>query len=82
MTDEFNVTLDDVVKINVDDGDALLVTLPEGSANMPSAALGKFIENVSRVFHDAFEDKHIKIIVIPHGMQVELIKSSELKDKE
>jgi len=82
MTDEFNITIDDVVKINVDDGDALLVTLPEGSVNMPNVDLGKFIENVSRVFRDAFDDKKIKVIVVPYGMQVELIQSSTLKEKD
>jgi hypothetical protein len=72
---------DDVMKINVDEGDALLVRLPEAANLMPRHQQQAYQQNVSHAFQDAFKDKKLKVIVMPHGMEVEIIKSSQLEDK-
>jgi len=79
---EFNITIDDVLKLDVADGDALIVSLPEAANNMPVPQQQAFSKSVSEAFKDAFHDKQIKVVVVPHGMKVELLKVSELLDKE
>lgn len=89
MSDEKDVIVDgepqilseDVLKINVDEGDALLVTLPETANLMPREVQQAYQENVSNAFKDVFKEKEIKVIVMPHGMKVELIKASLMEDK-
>jgi len=82
-TEEFDYTIgiDDVIKVDVEEGDALLVTLPETASRLPRDQQAQFATNVSQAFQTAFEDKNLKVVVMPHGMTVELIKGSQLEDK-
>jgi len=78
---DYTVGIDDVIKVDVEEGDALLVTLPETANTMPRDQQAQFATNVSQAFQAAFEDKNLKVVVMPHGMTVELIKGSQLEDK-
>ena len=80
-TNNWDVTIDDVIKINTDDGDTLLVEMPKTSTELPITALREMNERVAKSFESVFADKDVKIIVIPYGMKVQLIKSSNLQDK-
>ena len=80
-TNNWDVTIQDVVKIDVDDGDVLLVKLPPQSEDLPAPALDQMYKRVANAFESVFFDKDVKILVVPPGMEVEIIKSSELKDK-
>lgn len=81
MEKDIEITIDDVIKVNTDEGDTLLVTLPATSANLPYAILDKHLMRVAGLFTETFEGKDVKVLVVPHGMEVQLIKSSQLKDK-
>jgi hypothetical protein len=72
---------DDVLKLNAEDGDALLVTLPETANMMSREVQQQYQESVSNAFKEVFKEKEIKVVVIPHGMKVELLKTNLLKDK-
>jgi len=78
---DYTVGIDDVIKVDVEDGDALLVTLPETANTMPREQQALFADNVSQAFQTAFENKNLKVVVMPYGMTVELIKGSQLEDK-
>ena len=69
----WNVTVQDAVKINTDEGDTLLVSLPAQSMDLPSSQLHDMTKRVAESFKEVFEDKKVKVIVVPHGMKVELI---------
>jgi hypothetical protein len=73
----WNVTLQDVIKINTDEGDTLLVTLPEQSQQLPNIQLDNMFQRVGKAFEKTFADKDVKVVVVPYGMKVELIKSSK-----
>jgi len=78
---DYTVGIDDVIKVDVEDGDALLVTLPETANKMSREQQALFADNVSQAFQTAFENKNLKVVVMPYGMTVELIKGSQLEDK-
>ena len=80
-TNNWDVTIQDVVKIDIDEGDTLLVKLPPQSVDLPNNALDQMYKAVSKGFESTFADKDVKILIVPHGMEVEIIKSSELNDK-
>ena len=80
-TNDWNITISDVIRIVADEGDTLLVTLPPMSTELPTNELDRMFERVAHGFKEAFNDKDVKVIVVPHGMDVQLIKSSELTDK-
>jgi len=72
------ILADDVKKINVENEDVLLITLPEKINNYPTSAQNEYTKNVHESFLEIFKDKNIKIIVIPAGMKVEIIKNSDI----
>jgi len=74
-----NVDIDNVLKIDVDDGDILLVTIPD---NLSRKEFDEFSKYVRNGFNDALKDKKVKIVIVPSNIKVELIKSSMLEDKE
>ena len=78
----WDVTINDVVKVNADAGDTLLVALPEQSMDLPASQLDDMFQRVAQAFEQMFKDKDVKVIVVPYGMEVQIIKSSELKDKD
>ncbi len=80
-TNDWIVKIDDVVKISADAGDTLLVTLPPQSVVLPTKVLDDMFVRVAKAFEQTFVDKDVTVLVVPHGMEVQLIKSSELKDK-
>lgn len=80
-TNNWDITIDDVVKINIDDGDVLLVELPPQTDDLPLHALDIMYSHVTSAFESVFSDKDVKILVVPTGMKVEIIQSSKLKDK-
>ena len=80
-TNNWDITVDDAIKIDIDDGDVLLVKLPPQSVDLPNSALDQMYKNVSKGFESVFADKDVKILIVPHGMIVEVIQSSKLKDK-
>lgn len=76
------VLAEDVLKLNADDGDVLLVTLPEAANVMPREMQQAYQQNVSEAFQDVFKDKQVKVVVMPHGMEVTMFKSSMFEDKK
>ena len=80
-TNNWDITVDDAIKIDIDDGDVLLVKLPPQSEDLPHHALDVMYTSVTKAFGSVFSDKDVKIIVVPSGMEVEIIQSSKLKDK-
>lgn len=78
---EIEVKIDDVIKVNTDEGDTLLVRLPP-MENAPDRVVEAFSKRVSDAFKETFKDKNVKILVVPHLMQVEIIKGSLLEDNE
>jgi hypothetical protein len=80
-TNDWEVSIADVVKAAVEKGDTLIVTLPPQSESFPNSVLESMIKRVTRAFEVTFTDKDIRILVVPSGMEVQLIKTSELKDK-
>lgn len=78
---EVNVTIDDVIKVNTEAGDTLLVTMPEHTASLPLKDLDEMMKAVGKTFDSLFARKEIQVIVVPYGMEVQLIKSSALEDK-
>ena len=73
--------IDSIVKIDVDEGDVLVVTLPESTKNLPRHLHEQFSKDVSKGFEAVLEDKDIKVVVIPYGMKVEYFQASLMKDK-
>lgn len=78
----WEVTLNDVVKVNTTDGDTILVTLPAQSSELPAGELRALTERVGKGFRDAFAGKNVEVLVVPHGIEVQLIKGSELDDAD
>lgn len=74
--------IENVVKLDIDDGDIVLVTLPEFVDEMPSEKQKEFLITVQRGFMDALGEKEARVVVMPFGMKVEVLPSSMLKDKE
>ena len=77
MTD---IKIDNVLKILVDEGDMLLVTLPESSLNLPIVKHDDMLKGVAHAFEELLHGKRVKIMVVPYGMQVQIIKSSDFDD--
>lgn len=80
-TNNWNITVDSVVTISTDDGDTLLVELPPQSTELPHRELEDMYTRVALAFEEVFADKDVKVIVVPNGMEVKLIKSSGIDDK-
>ena len=80
-TNDWNIQIEDVIKVNADEGDTLLVTLPEASEKLPTRVLDDMFQRVAKAFEQVFKDKDVKVIVVPYGMEVQLIKSSTIDDK-
>ena len=80
-TNNWDITVDDAIKIDIDDGDVLLVKLPPQADDLPVHALEMMYKYVAKSFESVFSDKDVKILVVPSGMEVEVIQSSKLKDK-
>ncbi len=80
-TNDWNVKIEDAIKLNAENGDTLLVTLPPQSVVLPTKVLDDMFIRVAKAFEESFSDKDVRVLVVPHGMEVQLIKSSELKDK-
>jgi prophage DNA circulation protein len=84
MTEENNswdVTVQDIEKIVAEEGDVLLVTLPEQSANLPNSQMQRLALDTAKAFETVLVEKRIKTIVIPNGMRVEVLKSSLLNNE-
>jgi len=80
-TNNWDITIHDVIKVNADEGDTLLVALPEASEHLPGGQLNAMFKRVAQAFEEVFADKDVKVIVVPYGMEVQLIKSSTIPDK-
>lgn len=80
MTDE-NKTLEveSVMRLDAKDGDALIVTLPPAADMMPGEVRTQYIKSIQESFEQIFHDKKVRVIIIPHGMKVELVSTSELE---
>lgn len=74
-----NDEIDNILKINPDDGDVLFVTLPD--IKLPRSKLEEYMKNVGDKVSMMFSDKDVEVLVAPFGTKIELIKSSSLKDK-
>lgn len=70
--------IEEVLKLNVENNDILLVTLP--NVQLPPTQYEKYANHVTSGFKEVLKDKKVKIIVVPAGTYVELIKSSSLDD--
>ncbi len=71
--------IENVLKLNAEDGDMLVVTLAEN--DLPTHHLKTHMNEINKQFSMLLKDKDVKIIVIPHGMKVEILSASILKDK-
>ena len=80
-TNLWDITINDVIKIDTDDGDTILVEMPPQSTHLPVPQLDDMTQRVAKAFEAAFADKDVRILVMPSGMKVQLIKSSKLQDK-
>lgn len=78
--EELNVK--SVERIRVEDGDAIVVTLPQSTEMMPQHIRDEYIRNIQKTFEDMFNDKKVRVLIVPYGMKVELITTSDLEDKE
>ena len=78
---EFETIVDSVLKIDIADGDMILVTMPENVSEMPVSSQQKYMKKIADGFDRAFDGKDVQTIIVPHGMKVELIKGSLLQDK-
>ena len=78
-----NITIgcDNIFTINPDDGDALLVTLPEITTHLSKDLYKMYEDAIRQKFIDTFKDKNVRVIVVPHGMKIEILQSSLLEDK-
>lgn len=79
--EDINITIDDTIKIDTEDGDIILVTLPEMTTSMPMHLLDEHTQRVTDAFTALFKDKDVKIAVMQYGMKVEFFKGSNLADK-
>ena len=72
---------ENVMQIDAADGDVLLVTMPEHSLTMTDDQLRSYHKNVIDTFDNVFKDKKVRTVVVPFGMKVEIVKSSEFEDE-
>jgi hypothetical protein len=70
---------ENVFKLEVDDGDVLIVTMPESSLSMSRRTFESFADETKNSFKDLLKDKDVKIVVIPYGMKVEYFKADLFK---
>ena len=68
--------IDKIVRLDVEEGDYIIVTMPEGS--FPNS----HYDNIREQFEETFKDKKVKIAVIPFGMKVEYFAASMLENNE
>lgn len=76
------IDIDNVQRLSVEDGDALIVTLPPNADMMPNDVRERYIKSIQETFEQIFHDKQIRVIIIPNGMKVEVLLTSQLEDKD
>ena len=67
--------IENVVKLDAADGDVLIVTLAQP---FPEHVVSKITDNIE----DLLDGKDVKVLIVPPGTKVELLKTSQLADKE
>ena len=80
--EDIKVLSEDVMKIDVEDEDVLLVTLPKHVSSFSPEQQQEYTKSVSDAFQAVFKEKNIKVVVVPQGMTVKVIRNSDLQDND
>jgi len=72
-----DIEIDDAQKINVEDGDVIVVTMNPGI--LPTS---EQISKIRKEFRRVLPKKKFEILVIPHETKIEVIKASWFEDME
>lgn len=70
------ITIDNIKKIDVSDGDVLVVTMPD-MRHLPVLVERDAMRNMGKYVKATFKDHDIEIMVVHHGVKIEVFK----KDK-
>jgi len=71
--------IESIEKIDAEDGDILLVTLPDKT--MSRKELSEWSNAINKQFRNLLDNKDVKIAILHSGMKVELLKTSQLENR-